>query len=79
MTDGNRKMFDDRLLKILDEEVAKEKAKKKKKPILALKKEKSLNYYSGWHDDDMPNKKNFLILIKNPPLKSKNEKHKYKV
>ena len=54
MTDGNRKMFDDRLLKILDEEVAKEKAKKKKKPILALKKEKSLNYYSGWHKDDEP-------------------------
>ena len=47
-------MFDDRLLKILDEEVAKEKSKKKKKPILALKKEKSLNYYSGWHKDDKP-------------------------
>ena len=47
-------MFDDRLLKILDEEVAKEKAKKKKKPILALKKEKNLNYYSGWHEDDKP-------------------------
>jgi len=46
--------FDDTLLKILDEEVAKEKAKKKKKPILALKKEKSLNYYSSWHEDDMP-------------------------
>ena len=47
-------MFDDRLLKILDEEVAKEKAKKKKKPVLALKKEKSLNYYSGWHKDEEP-------------------------
>jgi len=47
-------MFDDSLLKILDEEVAKEKAKKKKKSILALKKEKSLNYYSGWHRDDKP-------------------------
>ena len=47
-------MFDDGLLKILDKEVAKEKAKKKKKPILALKKEKSLNYYSGWHKDDKP-------------------------
>jgi len=46
--------FDDTLLKILDDEVAKEKAKKKKKPILALKKEKSLNYYSGWHRDDKP-------------------------
>jgi len=48
-------MFDDRLLKILDEEVAKEKAKKKKKkPLLALKKEKRLQYYSGWHKDDKP-------------------------
>ena len=47
-------MFDDRLLKILDEEVAKEKAKKKKKPKLALKKEKSLNYYSGGHKNDQP-------------------------
>ncbi|MCH8004084.1 MAG: hypothetical protein IH934_05640 [Nanoarchaeota archaeon] len=46
--------FDDTLLKILDEEVAKEKAKKKKKPALDLKKEKSSNYYSGWHKDDMP-------------------------
>ena len=46
-------MFDDRLLKILDKEVAKEKSKKKK-PILAMKKEKSLNYYSGWHVDDEP-------------------------
>ena len=45
-------MFDDTLLKILDEEVAKEKAKKKKKTLLSLKKEKSLNYYSGWHKDD---------------------------
>ena len=47
-------MFDDRLLKILDEEVAKEKAKKKKKPRLAFKKEKSLNYFTGWHKDDKP-------------------------
>ena len=45
-------MFDDTLLKILDEEVAKEKAKKKKKPKFKLKKEKSLMYYSGWHKDD---------------------------
>ena len=36
-------MFNDKLLKVLDEEVAKEKAKKKKKP-LELKKEKSLNF-----------------------------------
>ena len=41
-------MFDGRLLKILDEEVAKEKAKKKKKAVLKLKKEKSVMYYSGW-------------------------------
>jgi len=47
-------MFDNTLLRILDEEVAKEKAKKKKKPISALKKEKSLNYYSDWHKDDKP-------------------------
>lgn len=46
--------MDNRLLKILEEEVAKEKAKKKKKPILALKKEKRLQYYSGWHKDDKP-------------------------
>jgi len=46
--------FDDTLLRILDEEVAKEKAKKKKKSIFTLKKEKSLNYYSGWHKDDKP-------------------------
>lgn len=41
-------MFDDRLLKILDEEVAKEKSKKKKKPIFKVRKEKSVMYYSGW-------------------------------
>ena len=41
-------MFDDTLLKILDEEVAKEKAKKKKKPIFKLKKEKPIMYYHGW-------------------------------
>ena len=45
-------MFDDTLLKILDEEVAKEKAKKKKKPKLALNKEKRLQYYSGWNKKD---------------------------
>jgi len=47
-------MFNDTLLKELEKEVAKEKAKKKKKPILELRKEKSLNYYSGWHEDDKP-------------------------
>ena len=41
-------MFDDRLLKIFDEEVAKEKARKKKKPVFKVKKEKSIMYYSGW-------------------------------
>ena len=41
--------MDTRLLKILEEETAKEKAKKKKKPIFKLKKEKSIMYYSGWN------------------------------
>lgn len=47
-------MFDNTLLRVLEEEVAKEKTKKKKKPVLVLKKEKSLNYYSGWNKDDKP-------------------------
>lgn len=38
--------MDNRLLKILEEEVVKEKAKKKKK--FELRKEKRLTYYSGW-------------------------------
>lgn len=38
-----------RLLKILEEEVAKEKAKKKKKPIFKVRKEKTIMYYSDWH------------------------------
>jgi len=50
--------MDTRLLKILDEEVTKEKAKKKKKPVFKLKKEKSIMYYSGWHKDDEPVTKN---------------------
>ena len=41
--------MDTRLLKILEEETAKEKVKKKKKPIFEVRKEKRLNYYSGWH------------------------------
>ena len=41
--------MDTRLLKILEEETAKEKAKKKKKPIFKVRKEKSVMYYSGWH------------------------------
>ena len=40
--------MDKRLLKILEEETAKEKAKRKKKPVFKLRKEKSLMYYSGW-------------------------------
>lgn len=39
--------MDTRLLKILEEETAKEKAKKKKK-TLELRKEKPVMYYSGW-------------------------------
>ena len=40
--------MDTRLLKILEEEVTKEKAKKKKKPIFKVRKEKSVMYYSCW-------------------------------
>ena len=46
--------MDTHLLKILEKEVAYEKAKKKKKSISILKKEKKLMYYSGWHKDDKP-------------------------
>ena len=46
--------MDTHLLKILEKEVAYEKAKKKKKSISNLKKEKKLMYYSGWHKDDEP-------------------------
>ena len=46
--------MDTRLLKILEKEAAYEKAKKKKKSIFKLKKEKSIMYYSGWHKDDKP-------------------------
>ena len=52
--------MDTRLLKILEQETAKEKAKKKKKPIFQIRKEKLLNYYSGWH--------------KGKPLETKEEK-----
>jgi len=41
--------MDTRLLRILEEEVAKEKAMKKKKPALEFRKEKRLAYYSGWY------------------------------
>ncbi len=40
--------MDTRLLKILEEETAKEKAKKKKRQIFKVRKEKSVMYYSGW-------------------------------
>ncbi|MBI2542353.1 hypothetical protein HYV80_06605 [Candidatus Woesearchaeota archaeon] len=33
----------------MEEETAKEKAKKKKKPIFKVRKEKSIMYYSGRH------------------------------
>ena len=46
--------MDNRLLKILEKEVEYEKAKKKKKNISNLKKEKRLMYYSGWNKDDKP-------------------------
>ena len=52
--------MNNRLLKILEVEVAKEKAKKKKKHIFNLRKEKSIMYYSGWH--------------KGKPLETKEEK-----
>ena len=41
--------MDTRLLKILEEETAKEKAKKKKKSSLELRKEKRLAYYFAWY------------------------------
>ena len=46
--------MDTRLFKILEQEAAKEKAKKKKKSIFNVRKEKRLMYYSGWHKDDKP-------------------------
>ena len=46
--------MDTRLLKILEKEVEYEKAKKKKKSVFHIKKEKSIMYYSGWHKDDKP-------------------------
>ena len=46
--------MDNRLLKVLEIEVAKEKAKKKKKPSLQLRKEKRLSYYSGWSRGGKP-------------------------
>lgn len=42
------------LLEAMDELVKEERARKKKKPIFDIKKEKRLQYYSGWHKDDKP-------------------------
>ncbi len=46
--------MENQLLKILEEETAKEKAKKKRKSISNVRKEKRLMYYSSWHKDDKP-------------------------
>lgn len=46
--------MDNTLLKILEEETAKEKAKNRKKSVFKVRKEKSIMYYSGWHKDDKP-------------------------
>lgn len=46
--------MDTRLLKLLEQEVQKEKSKKKKKPVFNIRKEKRLMYYSGWHKNDKP-------------------------
>ena len=40
-------------MRLLDEIAYLKRAKKKKKSLVP-KKEKSLNYYSGWHPDDKP-------------------------
>jgi len=42
------------LFKAIDELKKEEEFKKKKKPNLEFRKEKRLNYYSGWHKDDKP-------------------------
>ena len=59
--------MDYRLLKILEEETAREKAKKKKKPIFKLRKEKSVMYYSGWHKTQAKK----IILIDGGPASGK--------
>ena len=45
--------MDNRLLKVLEIEVAKEKARKKKK-VSGFRKEKRLSYYSGWSRGGKP-------------------------
>lgn len=49
-------MADTRLMeKVLDEIRKEEEArKKKKKKLFSIRKEKRLQYYSGWHKDDGP-------------------------
>ncbi len=42
------------LLKAMEELKRGEQARKKKKPTFNIKKEKRLQYYSGWHKDDKP-------------------------
>ncbi len=42
------------LLEAMNELVKEEQARKKKKPVFDIKKEKRLQYYSGWHKDDKP-------------------------
>ena len=42
------------LLKAIDELKREEQVKKKRKSIFNVKKEKRLQYYSGWHKDDKP-------------------------
>ena len=42
------------LLKAMDELKREEQAKKKRKANFNIKKEKRLQYYSGWHKDDKP-------------------------
>ena len=46
--------MDTRLLSELKKLKHAEEFKGKKKPKFALKKEKRLQYYSGWHEDDKP-------------------------
>ena len=56
--------MDTRLLKILEEETAKEKSKKKK-PVFKLRKEKSVMYYSGWGKGKPIKEKSFKRHSKN--------------
>ena len=46
--------MDNRLLKVLEIEVAKEKARKKNKKVTGFRKEKKLSYYSCWSRGGKP-------------------------